>query len=55
MQKFLKAGNEGGFVEITTSQEGLKVTVGDKYKIEVAANNFNALVFSEVVKVLEAL
>ena len=60
-QKFLKAGDEGGFVEIKHSglisnpKEGLKVIVGNKYRIEVTADNFNALVFSEVVKALEAL
>ncbi len=60
-KKFLKADTEGGFVEIkplsliSNSKEGLKVIVGDKYKIEVSANNFNPSVFSEVVKVLENL
>ena len=59
--KFLKADTEGGFVEISpsslisNSKEGLKVIVRDKYKIEVTADNFNAFVFSEVVKVLENL
>ena len=60
-RKFLKEDKEVGFVEIkpatviSNSSEGLKVCVGDKYKIELTANNFNAKVFSEVVKVLEAL
>lgn len=60
-KKFLKKDNEEGFVEIDSTglisnpKEGLKVIVRDKYKIEVTADNFNVLFFSEVVKALEKL
>ena len=60
-KKFLKADDEGGFVEISPSslisnpKESLKVTIRDKYAIEVTADNFNPSVFSEIVKVLENL
>ena len=60
-RKLLKEREKDSFVEIKplnfigNREEGLRVCIGDKYKIEVTADNFDALVFKEVVKVLEAL